>query len=444
MIELTIDCADLDAIKAALLHSELECCAVLFANQVTRSDGLSRLLIRDYELAVEEDYAIQSAHLAELRPEFVARVAKRARRDKLSLVFVHSHLGSEAPNFSLIDDKGELQLAAFLRKRQPDSIHAALVVSTGGLRARQLGTGEEIRVVSLGERRVIHFDPTQPSEPPSVVFDRQVRAFGSSGQHILERLSIAIVGLGGTGSLVAQQLVHLGIRKFILIDPDIVEATNLNRVVGTVPADVGKPKVGVAERYIRSLTPTAEVTSIVGDIIKAKTAQALFDADLIFGCTDSHGSRAILQQVSYQYLIPCIDIGTTITTNNGMVTGIFGRVQMLSPGNACLSCSDLLSPQEVRRDMMSAFERKSDPYIQGAREPAPAVISLNGTVVSLAVSMLLGYVTEIPVRGRYLIYNAMKSTLRSVYSEAKSNCYICSRKGALALGNSQRLFARQD
>ncbi len=444
MIELTINSADLDAIKGALLHSNVERGAVLFANQVTRSDGLVRLLVREFELATDADYATQGPQHAELLPQFVAGVTKRARLQGLSLIFVHSHPGSHAPHFSLIDDKGESHLSAFLGHRHPDKIHAALVVSSGGLRARQLGKTQEIRVMSLGERRLVHFDPEEPTDVSSEIHDRQVRAFGASGQHAISRLQVAIVGLGGTGSLIAQQLVHLGIRNFILIDPDVIEATNLNRVVGATASDVGISKVEVAARYINAFAPDANVTNTVGDIIKARFAQSLCDADVIFGCTDSHGSRSILQQVSYQYLIPCIDIGTTITTNNGAVTGIFGRVQMLSPGHACLSCSGLLNPAEVRRDMMSAFERKSDPYIQGAHEPAPAVISLNATSVSLAVTMLMGFVTDVPVQARYQIYNAMTSNLRSVRSTPKPDCYICSRVGALARGDSQLLFARQD
>lgn len=444
MIELTINTDDLDTVKGALLPSDVERCAVLFANQVTRSDGLVRLLVREFELATEADYNTQGPQHAELSPAFVARVTKRAKLQKQSLIFVHSHPGSHPPYFSMIDDRGEGHLAAFLGHRHPDNIHAALVISTGGLRSRQLGKTEEIRIVSLGERRLVHFDPEKPIETSSELYDRQVRAFGAAGQHAISRLQVAIVGLGGTGSLIAQQLVHLGIRKFILIDPDVIETTNLNRVVGATTSDVGISKVDVAARYINSFAPDAKVTRVVGDIIKARFAQLLFDADVIFGCTDSHGSRSILQQVSYQYLIPCIDIGTTITTNDGTVTGIFGRVQMLSPGHACLSCSGLLNPEEVRRDMMSAFERKSDPYIQGAHEPAPAVISLNATSVSLAVTMLMGFVTDVPVQARYLIYNAMTSTLRSVRSTPKPDCYICSRVGALARGDGQRLFARRD
>jgi hypothetical protein len=93
---------------------------------------------------------------------------------------------------------------------------------------------------------------------------------------------------------------------------------------------------------------------------------------------------------------------------------------------------------------MNEFERKADPYIEGAREPAPSVISLNGTVVSLAVTMLLGLATSVPIDGRHLIYNARTSSLRPVRSTPKSDCFICSRSGIYARGDAQTLFARQD
>jgi molybdopterin/thiamine biosynthesis adenylyltransferase len=200
--------------------------------------------------------------------------------------------------------------------------------------------------------------------------------------------------------MVAQELVHLGIRDFILVDPDHIEVTNLNRVVGACSEDVGHPKVEIAQRYLRRFAPNARVRPIVGDVVRDSVARRLVDADVIFCCTDSHGSRSVVQQVAYQFLIPCIDIGSTITANHGEITGIFGRVQLLGPDQPCLWGSNLLSSEEVRRDMMSEFERKVDPYLQGAHEPAPSVISLNGTVVSLAVTMLLGVATSVPVESR--------------------------------------------
>lgn len=444
MIELILASTDAEALRNALTSSEQEGCAVLYASQTTRSDGVIRLLVREIQFPDQADYTHRGINGAELNPGFVAQVTKHARRENYSLIFVHSHPGHSFPTFSSTDSEGESRLAAFLAHRHPTPLHAALVISKGGWRCRRLGGEQEIRVVSVGSHRETLFDPNIPDNSYLDIFDRQVRAFGIAGQQALQGLRIAIVGLGGTGSLLAQQLVHLGIREFILVDPDVLESTNLNRVANAGPNDIGRPKVEIAARYIQSVAGNAIVTSVQGDVTRTNIAKELLNADFIFGCTDSHGSRAVLQQVSYQYLIPCIDVGTTIAVSQGNVTHIYGRVQLLAPGHACFTCSNLLDSNEVRRDMMSSFERKADPYIQGAREPAPAVISLNGTVVSLAVTMLLSITTGIPAGARHILYNAINSLLRSVRAEPNPNCYICSRSGGFARGDSWPLLARQE
>jgi hypothetical protein len=93
--------------------------------------------------------------------------------------------------------------------------------------------------------------------------------------------------------------------------------------------------------------------------------------------------------------------------------------------------------------MMTMFERQADPYIQGQREPAPAVMSLNSTVASLAMTMMLSVVTSIPAKSRHLLYNAIASTLRTARAHPKANCYICSRSGSFARADSWPLFARE-
>lgn len=444
MIELRIAATDMQVLRSALLCVGLEQCAVLFAAHGRGEDGRDRLLVRDMALPVRGDYEKNGVDHAELKPDFVARVAKRARLENLSLVFVHTHAGEKAPHFSSIDDYGEAELAAFLARRGQTNIHAAMVLSLGGLRARVLARSDDVRVVSVGDRLKVEFDPNATDEGFDAQFDRQVRAFGASGQQRLQALRVAIVGLGGTGSIVAQQLVHLGVRDFILVDADHIEVTNLNRVVGAYPEDIGRSKVEVAQRYLERVAPDVKVRSVVGDVVRTSVARRLIDADLIFCCTDSHGSRSVVQQLAYQFLLPCIDIGSTITASAGEITGIFGRVQLLGPDQPCLWCTALLSSAEVRRDMMSEFERKADPYIQGAHEPAPSVVSINGTVVSLAVTMLLGLATSVPVDSRHLIYNARTSTLRSVRGAVKERCFICSRAGVFGRGDAQQLFARQD
>ena len=444
MIELRIAATELQFLRNSLLESPHEQCAVLFASQANSSSGRELMLVRYIEIPTVEDYLKSGINHAQLRPNFVARVAKHARLNNLSLVFVHTHPGEFAPEFSRIDDSGEIELADFLVRRGQTSRHAALVLSRGGMSARVLGKSEPLRVVSVGHRRIVEFDSENCKTSDYSVFDRQVRAFGMDGQRILQSLHVAVVGLGGTGSIAAQQLVHLGIRKFTLIDPDKLELSNLNRVVSASESDIGRFKSEIAARYIHQFSSKAEVRYTNGDIVYASVARNLVDADVIFCCTDSHGSRSVVQQVAYQYLIPCIDIGSTITVSAGEVTNIFGRIQLIGPDQPCLWCSDLLNSEEVRRDMLTEFERQADPYIQGANVPAPSVISLNATVVSVAVTLLLGLVTSIPIQSRHIIYNATKSNMRSVRVNAKKDCFICSRNGAFGLGDAQDLFARKD
>ena len=101
--------------------------------------------------------------------------------------------------------------------------------------------------------------------------------------------------------------------------------------------------------------------------------------------------------------------------SNGHITGIHGRVQALAPGLPCFTCCELLDSEEVRRDMMNSEERRRDPYIPGAHEPAPAVISINGTVTSIAMTMFLAMTLGVPSDGRHVLYNGRDSTRYELY-----------------------------
>jgi molybdopterin/thiamine biosynthesis adenylyltransferase len=297
-------------------------------------------------------------------------------------------------------------------------------------------------VIALGETRDVLFDPEVESPVALDRFDRQVRAFGATGQAALSRLRVGIVGLGGTGSLIVQQLAHLGVEDFLLIDPDILEYSNLNRVAFASKADVGMSKVSLARNHISRINSTARVATLTEDITRVPTAKALTNVDVIFGCTDSHGSRAVIQQLAYQFMIPCIDMGTVIVARKEQVTHVTGRVQLLAPGLACFTCGQLLDSEQVRRDMLSEFERQMDPYIIGDREPAPAVISINSSIASIAVTMLLSLVAGVPMRGRHVLYNAVQSTLRTVLVKPDPSCFVCSTAGALGQGNLWPIMGR--
>src|SRR4051812_27228489 len=109
---------------------------------------------------------------------------------------------------------------------------------------------------------------------------------GLQSDKMLGNCIAGLVGLGGGGSHVAQQLAHLGVENFKLFDPDRVEESNLNRLIGATSADLGKPKTLVAARLIQGINPRAQVEQV-----EAKWQEyhgIVRGCDVIFGGVDTY------------------------------------------------------------------------------------------------------------------------------------------------------------
>ena len=87
--------------------------------------------------------------------------------------------------------------------------------------------------------------------------------------------------------------------------------------MGASESDVKKPKVEVAARLAQRINVHAQVRAIHDSALLASVAEQIVDTDFVFCCTDSHGSRAVLNQAAYQYLVPSIDMGVAIVTQKG-------------------------------------------------------------------------------------------------------------------------------
>jgi len=426
-----------DALRKLLLSFKNETCALLLANWHD-----DRLVVVERHIAPEDAYNERDGLGAQLKPEFLVPIVKSARDAGQSVVFCHTHpFDRKAPRFSAVDDEGERHLAGFLSARIPDKPHAALVVSPGGVAARVLGQALPIEVREVGSHVKSLTEPNLPSSGDDR-FDRQVRVFGRAGQAVLQTTPVAIVGCGGTGSVVAQELAYLGVSQFVLIDPDVVELSNLNRIVGVSRSDIGRAKVAVTGDALRSINPEARVQCLQADIRDEPPALALTEVDAIFSCTDTHASRAIINQIAYQYVIPAFDVGVSIQTKDGRVTRVTGRAQMLAPGLGCLVCGDMLDWADVRRGLQTDVERAADRYIVGHAEPQPAVVSLNSTMSSLAVTMFLAAFTGVPSEARLLFYDAIEGRLRPAHLRPAPTCVVCSQSGALAKGSNWPLPTR--
>jgi len=212
-------------------------------------------------------------------------------------------------------------------------------------------------------------------------FSRQ-SFLGPSSEKALATLSIGIVGLGGGGSHVVQQLAHLGVGGFTLLDPDCIDSSNLNRLIGGTERDVGKKKtkVSIANRLVKAINPKAIV--IAKSVKWQESAEHLRDCDVIVGCVDSFAGRDELERMARRFIIPYVDIGMDVHESGGRYS-ITGQVAVSLPDGPCLHCMSVLTP-----DLLS---REAAQY--GQAGPRPQVVWPNGILASVAVGLVVALVT---------------------------------------------------
>jgi len=396
----------------------------------------NRFLVQEAVIAEDGDRLHASATEITFAPQFLVRVTRLAHSSARSLALLHSH-PSGFVEFSGTDDQTETGLMEFLRDRNPTGFNFSLVLCDGRILARRVGTDERLPVRIVGPQVTLMHERAEA--PDIEQYDRQIRAFGSAGQKIVSRLTVALVGLGGTGSVAAQQLAHLGVQKFVLIDPDVLEETNLNRVVGTTPGSAGRAKIDTAAALIMSIQPEASVQRVQRSVTAKGAIDALRTVDCVFMCTDSHVSRALLSEFSYKYFVPAFDIGVAINAREGKVEAVTGRTQMVGPGLPCLWCSQVLNADRIREELMTEQQRAADPYFNEGGERQPAVISINSTMASMAVTMFLGAFTAIPVEARWQSYDALSGKVRPLSAKSDTACGVCGEEGVLGCGPSKDL-----
>ena len=444
MISLRFPAPWFDHLAQSLYHETLESAAILICQPLTTVAGEKCLLVREMRIAEDQDYVERKPLSVTLATEFCLAAEQRAVREGLSLVYCHTHPHLGVPTFSDIDDAAENTLRNYLASRRANAPHGALLLSKDSVIGRELGGEEPLQVVEVGaDYKLLSGSEVDAANDEH---DRQVRAFGPAGQAKIASLRIAVIGLGGTGSLIVQQLAHLGVSRFILIDPDKVETTNLNRLVGALPEDAGATaKVEVGARVIRALRPKADVEALAADVTDRGTIRKISEADFVFNCTDTHASRHLVNQLAYQYLIPVIDMGVSISVGPSGNAQFAGHSKMLAPGLPCLWCARHLNAELVRQELMTEVQRAADPYVLGAEGVVqPSVISLNGTVASLSVTMFLASVAGVPSKSRYLYYDGNRGRVSTLGANAEAGCPFCGGDAPIGWGDAYPLPARND
>lgn len=249
-------------------------------------------------------------------------------------------------------------------------------------------------------------------------YSRQEALFGTAGQQRLAATRVAVVGVGGLGCHVVQQLAYAGVVDYQVADPDFVSVSNLNRLVGAVPSDAQQAnmKVDVAARVIRAVQPQARARATT-------TGDVLSGCDVLFGCVDSDVVRLELTLACAAARVPFFDLASD--TGEGWYGG---RVLFSGDGERCAACMDLIDREALREE--TDGQRREREAIYGIRTSAladtgPSVVSINGVVASLATTEFLKWRTGLAEPATLLTYRADRGTVMASRDEPHPGCYYC-------------------
>ena len=383
------------------VEADVESAGVLLARPMETDHGNLRLLGRDMCWVPDDAYLVRNEKTLSIPSQGYVPALASAEADKAVPIWLHTHPGGKSsPRPSKYDEVVDQELSDLFRFRSGNPLYGAMVVAntqghfcfSGHIESDNRRSDID-RLWVTGRRFRLEQNWLHDSTLPSGQFDRHIRAFGGGIQQALADMTVAVVGCGGTGSAVIEQLVRLGVRSFILLDPKTLTESNITRVYGSFSGDIGRPKVELSAAHVGRIAPGASVVTSQAKITQEATARMLMDADLVFGCTDDNAGRLVLSRLASYLLTPVIDCGVLLSSDDdGKLIGIDGRVTVLVPGAACLVCRNRIDLQRAAAETLPPEEHSrlvNEGYAPALVGVEPAVVAFTTQVAAAAVAELL-------------------------------------------------------
>ena len=211
----------------------------------------------------------------------------------------------------------------------------------------------------------------------------------------LARTHVCVVGAGSVGSILIEALARIGIEELSIIDEDLVEERNLDRLIYADKYCVGLFKAELAAARARRVsTANHPLVRAVPLSIRTETAYRIAsDADLIVCCVDNAEARDVLNHIAYAGGLPLIDGGVLVDSDESLLSAKW-RIHLVGPDMACLRCRVQYTSSDARDERMKLRQRGR--YIQEtdrvSPEPGQNTIAFCCTVAANVMQMLVRYV----------------------------------------------------
>ena len=239
-------------------------------------------------------------------------------------------------------------------------------------------------------------------------FSRQ-EAVPGWDQGRLRRSVAVVVGLGGLGAAVVDQLARMGVGTIRIVDHDRVEDSNISRQCLYIADDVGSLKVDAAARRVSDLCGPTRIVPRPAYLCERNAFMLVAGADVVFDCLDSEDAKRLLNRACAQAAVPLV---------HGGCTGFIGQAMAVVPGRtACLACREL---SFSAADTASCTRNDALPIV------APTAQLVASLQVDLALHVLMG-TGDVP--SGLLLYDGRGPGVRSVPMERRDDCPVCGGEG---------------
>lgn len=368
---------------------KLESAAILLCNQGT-GKHYQRLIATEvlhlpHYLCERKKNFISWPFAEFLPPEKISDIDRRGQ----SIITIHSH-PSGYKEFSEVDNRNDRDLFSsvcnwFDDQRQNGS---AIMLPDGSIIARTVdlyGNFSDMKAVSVVGNDIRIWKPRKPRKETPYQ-NKLAQTFGSGTLDLLHGMRVGVIGCSGTGSIIIELLMRNCVGELVIVDSDILEEKNLNRMINsTVNAARDKqPKVSAIKQAIGKIGMKTKVDAYQGLTDSKRVVEVLVDCDVIFGCVDSAFGRYHLDCLASAYLIPYFDVGVNLEADGkGGITAADAVSHYVHPEGESLLSRGAYTMDQVkaedwqRKDPDYYHKQRASGYLAMVGEEQPAVMSLN-------------------------------------------------------------------
>lgn len=228
---------------------------------------------------------------------------------------------------------------------------------------------------------------------------------GGAGQERIGRADVLVVGAGGLGSPVISYLAAAGVDTLHVVDPDVLENSNLQRQVIHSEGDIGRPKVESAREFVEELNSDVEVVAHQVEFGPENAESLVEGRDLVVDCTDNFRARYLINDACTLADVPFV---------HGAVYRLEGQVSTFGTeeDGPCYRCLFGEAPPE---------EATPDCEVNGVLSPLPGTI---GTIEATeALKVIVGFGESLD--GRLLVYDGEDMTTEEVPVSPNPDCPVC-------------------